>query len=108
MRFFFKGWHLVSAVILLQVLGCAQMQAASALGEKNAYFQHRILPQGSADYHDYLELQKTAVPAIGGYCNDYGDPDFIVPGFGDLCDIVWVERNNHNNLVHPMKYEKCH
>ena len=93
MRFFFKGGRLVSAVILLQVLWCAQIQAGNSLGQRNAYFRDRVLSHGSADYHDYLGLQKMAAPAIGGYCNDHGDPDFIVPGFGSSCDMVWVEQN---------------
>lgn len=66
------------------------MSAASKLGLANPRFKERVLKSGSADYQEYLALQKDAVPRWHKFFDEHGEPDYILPAFGQNCTMVWA------------------
>ena len=69
-------------------------QAKTVLASRNQYFSDKILTKDSRDYDDYLNLIKTAYPALQGYCVDHGDPSIILPKWGAHAEFVWEDKNS--------------
>lgn len=74
-------------------VGCAQMSASWEIGSENQRYRDRVLANGSDDFREYLRLQKATVPRWNKSFDEHGEPDYIIPGLGQDCKMVWIAEN---------------